>query len=193
MNRTTKRVTALLWVDIHWGLRPRKPSSLLLLGGLSGQGCRNTCLLPRRETLVQSAGRVGSEAPPDSSEAVLPGRRPVSRTLLPSARPGSLCHVIERAQRRHWPAGSPPAKPLGHSSVVSVSGIMSPADQHARPVTPTGLASPSCRIPGTAQCRLSNGPWWRQSPGPELLRSEPYGKFEQGPSKWHGSLLGIRK
>lgn len=74
-----------------------------------------------------------------------------------------------------------------------VSGITSPADQHARPVTPTGLASPSCRIPGTAQCRLSNGPWWRQSPGPELLRSEPYGKFEQGPSKWHGSLLGICK
>lgn len=51
MNRTTKRVTALLRVDIHWGPCPRKPSSLLLLGGLSGQGCRNTCLLPRRETL----------------------------------------------------------------------------------------------------------------------------------------------
>lgn len=85
MNRTTKRVTTLLRVDIHWGPCPRKPSSLLLLGGLSGQGCRNTCLLPRRETLVQSAGRVGSEAPPDSSEAVLPGRRPVSRSLLPSA------------------------------------------------------------------------------------------------------------
>lgn len=51
MNRTVKRVTALLWVVIHWGLSQRKPSFLLLLGGLSGQGHRNTCLLPCRETL----------------------------------------------------------------------------------------------------------------------------------------------
>lgn len=54
-----------------------------------------------------------------------------------------------------------------------------------------GAWETSGHILGTAQGRFRTGSWWRLGVQAELLCSEPYGKFEQGLSKQHGSLLGI--
>lgn len=61
----------------------------------------------------------------------------------------------------------------------------------SRPSGGRGAWGTSGHILGTAQGRFRTGPWWRLGVQAELLCSEPYGKFEQGLSKQHGSLLGI--
>ena len=107
-----------------------------------------------------------------------------------------LCHITEQGTKEALISWCTAIKFLGHSSAVSClqhNGCLTqcahrPFAQAQPPVCGGGT---SCHIQGSAQGRFRTGPQWRQGVRAELLCSEPYGKFEQGLSKHHGSLLGI--